>query len=109
MDWRQAVRRRQKLRRREFFLSLVVMYALWFGLFGVAWFAWAKVFDAAPHPNLALTVFLALGGSLVSAFVRYGPALPFKGKAPEEVAAEAFLAGKDVRYDDGQYEPDLKA
>ena len=108
MDWRQEARDRQQTKRREFFLSVIGLYALWFGLSGLGWFAWIKIFHAEPSPRLILSVFVALGGCLVAIFVKYGPALPFQGKAPEEAAAEAFLSGKDVRYDDDTYEADLK-
>lgn len=45
---------------------------------------------------------------LSALFARYGPVQPFKGRAPEEVAADAFFAKQDVRSDDHEFEPDLK-
>ena len=108
MDWQKAVRKQQTARRRAFFLRLALLLVVWFGLAILGWFAWAYLLRSTPPVQGAVAAFAALGGILTALFGHFGPTLPFRGRAPEEVAAQAFLAGGDIRYDDDQYEPDLK-
>ena len=55
-----------------------------------------------------LGFFLAIGAALSFAFRKWGPTLPFGGRAPEEEAARAFFAGEDVRCDDHRFERGLE-
>jgi hypothetical protein len=78
----------------------------WFAVSIAAFLIWTVTFRHGPSPRAALAGFEAVGTGLVALFVRYGPIYPFRGKPPEEAAAEAFLAGKDVRSDDGVFDLD---
>lgn len=51
---------------------------------------------------------MALGVVLIGFVGKFGPSLPFRSKAPEEVAAETFFQNGDVRSDDNLFERDLK-
>ena len=111
MNWRAEVRARQALRRRRFYLLLAALYVVWFGVAALGHWAWTAAFGYDPSRRdafAAQTAFALVGEALTVLFIRYGPALPFRGKSPEEEAAAAFLEGRDVRSDDGRFEHDLK-
>jgi hypothetical protein len=105
-DWRAGVRRRNSRRRAHYTLIAGGVLLAWLAVSLAAFVAWTLTFRHGPSPRAALAAFEAVGSGLVAAFVRYGPVQPFRGKTPEEVAAETFLAGKDVRPDDGKFDLD---
>ena len=55
-----------------------------------------------PGPEAAVSVFTAIWAVGFGLFTRYGAPFPMKGRPPEEVAAERFLAGDDARSDDNR-------
>ena len=103
-NWRDDVRRRNSRRRAQYALMVGGVLLAWLAVSLAAFVTWTLTFRLGPSPRAALAAFEAVGSGLVAAFVRYGPVQPFRGKTPEEVAAEAFLAGKDVRSDDGKFD-----
>jgi len=106
-DWRSQVRRRQAARRFAFSISLALLFAVWLMATGLAW--WAHTVLLGPPSGLrVLAMYLASGGGLSVVFQKWGPTLPFRGRAPEEEAARAFFAGEDVRSDDEKFEPGLE-
>jgi len=82
-----------------------VVLAVWLGLSAAAFGLWWMAFREGPWPDLFLTVFEAIGAVLTAIFARYGPVFPMRGRPPEEIAAERFLARRDVRSDDGDFDP----
>lgn len=78
----------------------------------VAILLWWIIVKFAFGLGLVPPVFLAgvttIGTVISAAMAKWVAPLPFKGKAPEEVAAEAFFAGKEVRSDDNRFEDDLR-
>jgi hypothetical protein len=102
--WLDDVRRRHALRRTQYGLAAGGVLLVWLAVSVAAFVIWTLTFRHGPSPRMALAAFEAVGSGLVAIFVRYGPVLPFRGKPPEEIAAEAFLAGKDVRSDDGKFD-----
>lgn len=107
-SWAKPARRQQTFRRVGFFAAVVGLFVVWFGLTGLAWWLWFAIFGRHPSDALGLAVFGGLEAVLFAGFLRFGPTLPFRGKAPEEAAAEAFLAKSEVRSDDNRFERDLK-
>jgi hypothetical protein len=105
-NWRDDVRRRNNRRRAHYALMAGGVLLAWLAVSLAAFVAWTLTFRHGPSPRAALAAFEAVGSGLVAAFIRYGPIQPFRGKTPEEAAAEAFLAGKDVRSDDGKFDLD---
>lgn len=81
-----------------------MVLAVWLGLSAAAFWLWLAIFHDGPPPKSALAAFEAVGAGLTALFARYGPAFPMRGRPPEEIAAERFLAGQDVRSDDGDFE-----
>lgn len=106
-DFRKVVRRRQAARRFAFFASASLLLTVWFATTAFAW--WCHVL-AFGHPSggRMLAIFMGVGGALSLAFRKWGPTLPFRGRAPEEEAARAFSAGEDVRSDDHRFERGLE-
>ncbi|MES2834259.1 MAG: hypothetical protein V4707_06085 [Pseudomonadota bacterium] len=73
------------------------------------WWLVAKLaFGIVLSGPLFLAGVTAIGTIILAAMSKWVPPLPFKGKAPEEVAAEAFFQAKDVRSDDNRFEDDLQ-
>lgn len=106
IDWRADVRRRYGLRRIRYILMAGGVLLVWLIVSLAAFVTWTLTFRHGPSPRATLAAFEAIGSGLVAAFVRYGPIQPLRAKPPEEVAAEAFLAGRDVRSDDGKFDLD---
>lgn len=86
----------------------MLAWVVWFGSVALALIFWTLIFQRAPSPGMVVAVFVAFGGPLKLAFRRFGPALPMDGEAPEEIAAEAFFADRDVRPDDHRFERSLE-
>ena len=107
MQWVKTARRKQSVRRLRFFGWLSVALAVQ----TVAIFIWWLVAKLAPGTvpaPLFLAGVTAIGTVIFAAMSKWAAPLPFKGKAPEEAAAEAFFQAKDVRSDDNRFEDDLK-
>ena len=107
MSWQARVRRRQEGRRLKFFALLALLFLAWFA--GVALFWLVHVITLGP-PSVQrlMAVYLGVGAALLAAFAKWGPTLPFRGRAPEEAAARAFFARESVRSDDNKFEPGLE-
>jgi len=108
MQWVRTARRKQSLRRLRFFGWMAVALAVQ----TVAILTWWLVAKLVSGFVLSGPLFLAGVTAVVTvisaAMSKWVAPLPFKGKAPEEAAAEAFFQAKDVRSDDNRFEDDLK-
>lgn len=109
MTWKTRVRARQAWRRLQMLVTLLLLAGLMATLVLSFPIGWALVFGEPPRRIGALFEALMIGaGTTLGAIVtRLRLDLPFRGKAPEEAAAEAFFAKEDVRSDDHAFERDL--
>jgi hypothetical protein len=80
----------------------------WFGAAGAGFWAWAEVIGRPPSDGTVKAAILGLGEAVLLFSSRFSPHYPFKGRSPEEVAAEAFLSKEDVRSDDHAFEDSLR-
>lgn len=107
MNWQRGARRRQSARRLGFFAALTLFFLTWIGTAALAGWVYGFAFGPISERRLA-EMFVGIGAVLSAVFLKWGPTLPFAGRAPEEEAARAFFAGEDVRSDDDRFETDLK-
>lgn len=61
---------------------------------------WFLIFQTLPGIDAILEFTAAICAVAGAWMLRYGPPFPMKGRPPEEIAAEKFLSGEDVRPDD---------
>lgn len=108
MQWVKTARRKQSLKRLRFFGWTAVALAVQTVAILVWWLVAKLVFGIVLSAPLFLAGVTAIGTVIFSAMSKWVAPLPFTGKAPEEVAAEAFFQTKDVRSDDNLFEDDLK-
>lgn len=95
------------MRRLRFFGWLSVALAVQTVAILIWWFVAKLALGIVPAPLLLAGV-TAIGTIISAGMDKWVAPLPFKGKAPEEAAAEAFFQAKDVRSDDNRFENDLK-
>lgn len=79
----------------------------WLGATALFWWIHVVAFGQ-PTIERTMAVFMGLGSLFGAAFAKWGPTLPFRGRAPEEEAARSFFAGEDVRSDDHRFEQELE-
>jgi hypothetical protein len=96
------------LKRLRFFGWLAVALAAQTVAILVWWMVAKFTFGLGFVPPVFLAGVTTIGTVISAAIAKWVTPLPFKGKAPEEVAAEAFFAGKDVRSDDNRFEDDMR-
>lgn len=107
LGWRTEARDHQRRERQLFFLKLYGTLGLLLLAEGAFVLAYVSLFGWPARPGVLvapLGVFLPV---LAAVFFRFVRPLPFRGKAPEEAAADAFFAKEDVRSDDHRFEKDL--
>ena len=107
MQWVRTARRKQSTRRLRFFGWLSVALAVQTVAILIWWLV-AKLALGIVSAPLFLAGVTAIGTIIAAWMAQWVAPLPFKAKAPEEAAAEAFFSGKDVRSDDNHFEDDLK-
>jgi len=57
---------------------------------------------------MAVEIMTVTGSVMIVVFSKFIRPLPFRGRAPEEAAAQVFFEGKDVRSSDNEFEENLK-
>lgn len=108
MQWVKTARRKQSLKRVRFFGWMAVALAVQTVAILIWWLVAKLVFGFVLSAPLFLAGVTGIGTAILAAMSKWVAPLPFKGKAPEEVAAEAFFQAKDVRSDDNRFEAQLK-
>lgn len=108
MRWVHDVRRKQSLRRLRFFGWMTVALVIEIAAMLLWWLVARLFFGVVEMPWVFMMGVTAIGTAISLVFAKVVAPLPFKGRAPEEAAAEAFFKGQDVRSDDHQFEKDLR-
>ena len=101
------VRRKQSLGKLRFFGWIAVALAVQTVAILVVWLVAKHVYGLVLHATFVAGI-STIVTIVLAAMTKWVAPLAFKGKAPEEVAADAFFQAKDVRSDDNRFEDDLK-
>ncbi|MGZ9101101.1 MAG: hypothetical protein ACXW3O_15490 [Brevundimonas sp.] len=106
-SWRERVRRAHRNSRRKYAVASGIAIGTYVTMLGLTMLVWQRLFGRLPSPGLLELIIEPIAAVTLGTFAVFGPRPVIGRTPPEEAAADAFFAGKDVRSDDNKFDQDV--
>jgi hypothetical protein len=106
-SWRERIGRDHRRRRRQYAVASSVAVVAYVAMILLTVLGWNRFFGGMIPPGLLEFVIEPIAAVVFGLFAAFGPKPVIGLTSPEEAAADAFFAGKDVRSDDDKLDQDV--